>query len=236
MTECVQAEVLVVAARPRAVGQSAWMQQQQSKPNLLTVSLNPFCVWVFPPCHLQRGIVASGEHAGKVVVKVSERFFRPAEVDLLLGEPSKAREVLGWDPDKMTSVEKLCEEMVDSDIELAKMELAKNDLKKKLKVRCTAQLAGCGCSSLPGAPPGFQQRPACHTSMVISHTQHPIIHPTGWLTVTNTPLCGCLCCAGAILSSIAAAGGNRLLPATARAPILCIPCCRLFVIPHSSDL
>jgi hypothetical protein len=89
-------------------------------------------------CGAQRGIVASGEHAGKVVVKVSERFFRPAEVELLLGDPAKAREVLGWDPDKMTPVDKLCEEMVDSDIELAKMELAKNDLKKKLKVRRVA--------------------------------------------------------------------------------------------------
>jgi GDP-D-mannose dehydratase len=83
---------------------------------------------------LQRGIVASGEHAGKVVVKVSERFFRPAEVELLLGDPQKARDVLGWDPDKMTQVDKLCEEMVDADVELAKMELAKIDLKKKLKV------------------------------------------------------------------------------------------------------
>jgi hypothetical protein len=90
---------------------------------------------------LQRGIVASGEHAGKVVVKVSERFFRPAEVELLLGDPTKTREVLGWDPDKMTAVDKLCEEMVDSDIELAKMEMAKNDLKKKLKVGLRGRLA-----------------------------------------------------------------------------------------------
>jgi GDP-D-mannose dehydratase len=81
------------------------------------------------------GVVASGEHAGKVVVRISERFFRPAEVDLLLGDPTKARTVLGWDPDTMTPVDKLCEEMVDADIELAKMELARNDLRKKLKVR-----------------------------------------------------------------------------------------------------
>jgi GDPmannose 4,6-dehydratase len=79
------------------------------------------------------GIVASGEHAGKVVVKVSERFFRPAEVDLLLGDPTKAKTVLGWDPDTMTPVDKLCEEMVDCDCALAALEIHKNDLKKKLK-------------------------------------------------------------------------------------------------------
>lgn len=75
-----------------------------------------------------------------MVVKVSERFFRPAEVELLLGDPAKAKAVLGWDADKQTSVEKLCEEMVDADIELAKMDLAKIDLKKKLKVGLRVQL------------------------------------------------------------------------------------------------
>lgn len=87
------------------------------------------------PCRLQRGIVASGEHEGKVVVKVSERFFRPAEVELLLGDPAKAKAVLGWHPEQLTSVEKLCEEMVDSDMELAKLEIMNVEMKKKLKVR-----------------------------------------------------------------------------------------------------
>lgn len=83
---------------------------------------------------LQRGVVASGEHEGKVVVKVSERFFRPAEVELLLGDPTKAKEVLGWHPEQLTSVEQLCEEMVDSDVELGKLEIMNNEMKKKLKV------------------------------------------------------------------------------------------------------
>jgi hypothetical protein len=103
---------------------------------------------------LQRGIVASGEHAGKEVVKVSERFFRPAEVELLLGDPTKAKEVLGWDADKQTSVDKLCEEMVDSDIEMAKMEMARNDLRKKLKVRAAAPISrlNCMCGSTSAKP------------------------------------------------------------------------------------
>mmetsp|Transcript_33843 Transcript_33843/g.107441 ORF Transcript_33843/g.107441 Transcript_33843/m.107441 type:complete len:256 (+) Transcript_33843:412-1179(+) len=53
--------------------------------------------------------------SGKVVVRVSEKYFRPAEVDLLLGDPTKARTKLKWDP-QMTSLEDLVKEMVDADI------------------------------------------------------------------------------------------------------------------------
>ena len=44
------------------------------------------------------------------------RFMRPAEVDLLVADPRKAREALGWQPD--TSFRELVEMMVDSDLEL----------------------------------------------------------------------------------------------------------------------
>ena len=46
----------------------------------------------------EKGIVVSGPKQEKVVVKVDARYFRPTEVDLLLGDPTKARKVLGWDP------------------------------------------------------------------------------------------------------------------------------------------
>ena len=49
-------------------------------------------------------------------VVIDEKFFRPAEVDLLIGEPTKAQKVLGWEPD--TSFEQLVHMMVDADIEL----------------------------------------------------------------------------------------------------------------------
>ncbi|MBN2208972.1 MAG: GDP-mannose 4,6-dehydratase [Candidatus Coatesbacteria bacterium] len=49
-------------------------------------------------------------------VKVDERFIRPAEVDLLVGDASKARKVLGWRP--RVSFKKLVEMMVDADLEL----------------------------------------------------------------------------------------------------------------------
>lgn len=54
---------------------------------------------------------------GRVLVEVDPRFFRPAEVDELLGNPEKARLVLGWNP-RQTSFEKLVQRMVDSDIDL----------------------------------------------------------------------------------------------------------------------
>ena len=56
---------------------------------------------------------------GKVLVEVSPEFFRPAEVDLLLGDPTKARTVLGWNPRK-TSFEELVKIMTEHDMELVK--------------------------------------------------------------------------------------------------------------------
>ena len=53
--------------------------------------------------------------SGKVLVEVDPRFFRPAEVDQLLGDPSKAKEKLGWNP-RSTSFERLVEIMVDADM------------------------------------------------------------------------------------------------------------------------
>jgi len=52
----------------------------------------------------------------KVVVKVNPQFFRPAEVDLLIGDASKATKVLGWKPE--ISYEQLVKRMVESDIKL----------------------------------------------------------------------------------------------------------------------
>jgi GDPmannose 4,6-dehydratase len=56
--------------------------------------------------------------AGDVIVRVDQRYFRPAEVETLLGDPSKAKELLGWTPE--ISVEEMCSEMVFSDLIKAK--------------------------------------------------------------------------------------------------------------------
>lgn len=55
--------------------------------------------------------------SGRVVVEVDPRFFRPSEVETLLGDPSKARRELGWNP-RTTSFEALVRKMVEHDIAL----------------------------------------------------------------------------------------------------------------------
>jgi len=55
---------------------------------------------------------------GKTVIKVDPRYFRPTEVDLLIGDPSKAKEKLGWEP--KYKFEDLVKEMVESDLKLMK--------------------------------------------------------------------------------------------------------------------
>jgi len=55
---------------------------------------------------------------GDVIVRVNPKFFRPAEVETLLGDPSKAKEKLGWVPE--ITVEEMCIEMVQSDVAKSK--------------------------------------------------------------------------------------------------------------------
>ena len=64
----------------------------------------------------ERGI---DEATGRILVEVDPKFFRPAEVDQLLGDPSKARRILGWNP-TATTFERLVEIMVDADLELVR--------------------------------------------------------------------------------------------------------------------
>jgi len=51
---------------------------------------------------------------GRTVMRINPRFYRPAEVELLIGTPAKATEKLGWKPD--TTLEQLCKMMVDADV------------------------------------------------------------------------------------------------------------------------
>ena len=57
---------------------------------------------------------------GNVILRIDTRYFRPAEVDALLGDSSKAHRLLGWKPE--ISIEELCREMVAVDMEYAKKE------------------------------------------------------------------------------------------------------------------
>ena len=64
---------------------------------------------------------------GEIVIKIDPTYFRPSEVDLLLGDSKKARETLGWKP--LYTFESLLKEMIDSDMKLAKQETLLNNSK-----------------------------------------------------------------------------------------------------------
>lgn len=64
------------------------------------------------------GNKASAIREGDIIVRVDPRYFRPAEVETLLGDPSKAKENLGWEPE--ITVEEMCKEMMTYDFEKAK--------------------------------------------------------------------------------------------------------------------
>ena len=56
--------------------------------------------------------------AGDVVVRVDPRYFRPAEVETLLGDPTKAKQQLGWVPE--ITAQEMCAEMVAADLDTAR--------------------------------------------------------------------------------------------------------------------
>jgi GDPmannose 4,6-dehydratase len=59
--------------------------------------------------------VARDKASGKVVMRVNPKFYRPAEVDLLIGNAAKAKAKLGWEPS--TTLEQLCQMMVEADLQ-----------------------------------------------------------------------------------------------------------------------
>ncbi|MFK7889204.1 MAG: GDP-mannose 4,6-dehydratase [Granulosicoccus sp.] len=63
------------------------------------------------------GDKAPALRVGDVIVRIDPRYFRPAEVETLLGDPSNARDRLGWEPE--ISVQEMCEEMVEEDLKQA---------------------------------------------------------------------------------------------------------------------
>jgi GDPmannose 4,6-dehydratase len=67
--------------------------------------------------------VGTDLYTGRVIVKINPAFYRPAEVDLLLGDSSLAQRELGWTP--RTSFEMLVKDMIDSDMKLAEFEAEK---------------------------------------------------------------------------------------------------------------
>ena len=118
-----------------------WMMLQQDKPEDFVIatgkqySVREFISWSAAELGItlrfegegvdERAIVASvtGDDApalkqGDVIMKIDPRYFRPAEVETLLGDPSYAKEKLGWEP--MITAQEMCAEMVQSDLQAAK--------------------------------------------------------------------------------------------------------------------
>ncbi|MFC0167167.1 GDP-mannose 4,6-dehydratase [Pseudoduganella danionis] len=58
--------------------------------------------------------IGTCKKTGKVLVRVNPKFYRPAEVELLIGDPAKAHKELGWKPE--TTLEQLCQMMVEADL------------------------------------------------------------------------------------------------------------------------
>ena len=95
-----------------------WLMLQQDHPDDYVVAMGEtHAVREF--CELAFGHV-SLDYSDYVVQ--DERFMRPAEVDLLVGDPSKARQVLGWKPD--VSFAQLVATMVEADVELVRRQIA----------------------------------------------------------------------------------------------------------------
>ena len=70
--------------------------------------------------------IGTDKATGKVVVKVNPDFFRPAEVDILIGDPTKADTTLGWE--RKVSFDELVDRMIKNDLDLVEKEIAYNNL------------------------------------------------------------------------------------------------------------
>lgn len=114
-----------------------WRMLQQEKPSDYvlatgkTTSIREFCKMVFKELDIDIEFVGTGlnekginKKTGKTLIEVDPRYFRPTEVDILLGDSTKAQTELGWKP--KYNLEMLVKEMVEEDMKLAKLESLKN--------------------------------------------------------------------------------------------------------------
>jgi GDPmannose 4,6-dehydratase len=92
-----------------------------------TISVREFLTMAFQYAGIQLDFYGKGRHeiakcskTGNTLVKIDPHYFRPTEVDILIGNPAKALQKLGWSP--RVTIEELCKEMVFADIEKLKNE------------------------------------------------------------------------------------------------------------------
>lgn len=104
-----------------------WRMLQADKPDTYVLATNrtetvrDFVTMAFKAVDVElvwagEGVDETGtcSKSGKTLVKINPKFHRPAEVDLLIGNPEKAKRELGWEP--KTTLEELCEMMVKADL------------------------------------------------------------------------------------------------------------------------
>ncbi|EOK5732203.1 GDP-mannose 4,6-dehydratase [Vibrio vulnificus] len=104
-----------------------WRMLQHDKPGVYvlatnrTVTVRDFVTMAFKGAGINirwegEGVAEVGiaEETGKVVVRINPKYFRPAEVELLIGDSTLASDDLGWKP--TTTLEEMCSEMVEADI------------------------------------------------------------------------------------------------------------------------
>lgn len=114
--------------------QSMWLILQNDEPTDFVIAtgenhtVREFCQLAFNEVGINlhwegEGINEKGfdSESGELIVEVDPNYFRPTEVDQLLGDPSKAIEKLGWNPTQ-TPFEKLVKEMVQEDLKLVRKE------------------------------------------------------------------------------------------------------------------
>ncbi|HEV8432968.1 MAG TPA: GDP-mannose 4,6-dehydratase [Thermoanaerobaculia bacterium] len=114
--------------------EAMWLMLQQAEPDDFVIAtgdthtVREFCELAFAEAGI--GLVWKGSgldekgidaKSGKVLVEIDPRYLRPTEVDLLIGDASKARERLGWQP--KTGFKDLVRLMAESDVELARREI-----------------------------------------------------------------------------------------------------------------
>ncbi|MCH7751355.1 MAG: GDP-mannose 4,6-dehydratase [Planctomycetes bacterium] len=112
--------------------EAMWLMLQQDEPDDFVIStgkthsVREFCDLCFAEVGLPLSWQGVGEEQtgcgpdGRVLVAVDPRYFRPAEVDLLLGDASKARDRLGWQP--KVNLKQLAQMMVEADLAEARAE------------------------------------------------------------------------------------------------------------------